>query len=355
MSCDQTGSELKILVRCPNWVGDCVMATPAIRTLRQSLPSAYIALLLREYTLPVLDPNPWSDEILICDDRSVGGALRISSLIRRRRFDVALVLPNSFRTALEAWLARIPKRIGYALNARYPFLTDPIEPPQEEGKRVPINMVDYYLRLSTELGCKPSSKQEELFFTTSTEQEALKLLEKYGWKPGEPLLAVNPGAKYGSSKCWEAEKFAIVTDEVSHLLNAKSIILFAPGEETIASAVAKSMKTNPILPLTEGIPLDLLKPIIRHSTLLITNDTGTRHYAVAFDVPVVVIFGPTDTRYTDVNLDKTSIVRVELDCAPCQKKSCPEGHHKCMRSITPEMVIESALGLLEKVRSSQTQ
>jgi len=339
---------MRILVRCPNWVGDCVMATPALRALRETFPDAHISLLLKDYVRPVLEGAPWFDDTIACRDKPLFSLFRTAEDIRSLGFDIAVIMPNSFRSALSIWLARVPRRVGYGRNGRSFLLTDPLEPPREGGRIVPVNMVDYYLALLRRIGCNPSSRREELFFSPRSEERAVRLLEGHGWRPGDRLIALNPGGRYGSSKLWEAEKFAAVGDRLRERYDARIIVLYGPGEEPIATRIAECMSTKPILPLEQGYDLDILKPIIKRTMLLVTNDTGTRHYAVAFDRPVVVIFGSTDRRYTDVNLEKTAIVSATVDCAPCQRKVCREKQHRCMELVTPEMVLEAAEALLAR-------
>ena len=230
--------------------------------------------------------------------------------------------------------------MGYDRNCRGWLLTDRIDPPRRDGRIYPENMVDYYLRLCTHLGCPPEEKRVELHLSAEAEALAESRLREFGIREGH-VIAINPGAKFGSSKCWLPERFAEVADALIERTGDHIVILSAPGEAEIVQAIEGHMRHSTIPLYPTGAGLNYLKSVIRRCRLLITNDTGTRHFAVAFGLPVVVIMGSTQSSYTDVNLEKTIIVRVEVDCGPCQKKVC-RTDHRCMTRITSEMVLAAA-------------
>jgi len=330
----------RILIRLPNWIGDVVMATPALRAIRKQFARAHITVMVKPYAREVIEPGPWYDEI-------VEAPLTRASCRRLRRppIDLHLSLPNSFRSAWEAWRMGAKRRVGYHRNRRGWLLTDRIDPPRRDGRIYPENMVDYYLRLCAHLGCPPEDKRVELHPSPDAERLAEARLRALGIEDG-CLVAINPGAKFGSSKCWLPERFAEVADALIEGAGAQIVILSAPGETEIVQAIKSRMRHSPIPLYPTGSRLNYLKSVIRRCRLLITNDTGTRHFAVAFGLPVVVIMGSTQSSYTDVNLEKTTIVRVDVDCGPCQEKVCPTDH-RCMTRITSEMVLEAAEGALQ--------
>ena len=334
-----------ILIRAPNWVGDVVMATPAFRSVRKTFPSARITLLIKRYARGLVNDCPWFDEIVEYDPAGRHlGARGYASLVRdlrRRRFDLALILVNSLRGTMEAILAGARRRVGYDRNGRRLLLTDRVPPPTESGKIVPQNMVEYYLHLCEAIGCPPESTREELFVRPEIDRRAEEFLLKHGRDASKPLIGINPGAAFGSSKCWLPERFAQVADAIIDRHGCDLLICSAPSEKEIARAIEAGMKHRPINPCDDNPGLEVYKAIIRRMRLLITNDTGSRHVAVAFGVPVVVIFGPTDPRYTDVNLERTQIVTAHAPCAPCQKKICPTGTHRCMKDVTAQMVMDA--------------
>ncbi len=340
----------RILVRSPNWVGDVVMATPAFRALRQQFPGAHLALLCKPYVAPILNGCPWFDEVITTPGRGLGEFARLVRRLRNERFDTAVILPNSFRSALEARLGGIRRRVGYARQGRHRawLLTDPIPPPTDErGRFRPQNMVDYYLRLCEHVGCADLSPREELFITPACQARADALLVKRDVAAGDRLLGLNPGGAFGSSKVWMADRFAAVADALVERHGFRVLLFGSPNERPILESVAAAMQHEHILTEPGEMDLDVLKPLMSRCSLLVTNDTGARHFAVAFGVPLVCIMGSTRPAYTEVNLERQRVVRVDVDCGPCQKKLCTEDH-RCMTLITPDMVLEASEDLLAR-------
>jgi heptosyltransferase-2 len=207
-------------------------------------------------------------------------------------------------------------------------------------------MTEYYLEICRWLGLKtPQQVKPRLFIGQELFNRAESLIRKYGICEKDIVIGLNPGASFGSSKCWPAENFAELAELCQSRLGARIILFCGPGEEDIAQAIIGQSHAKIIDTSQDGIGLELLKPLVRRCNLLITNDTGPRHYAVAFDVPVVVIMGPTDPRYTDSNLDQTIVIRRELPCSPCHRKVCPS-RHECMTEIAPGEVFSAAEKLL---------
>jgi len=339
----------RILVMAPSWVGDVVMATPAIRALRRRFPDARITALARQAGADVLEHNPHLDRIIASDKRGVGpesaGLRQLVRLLRRERFDLAVVLPNSFRTALWARLSGAPRRVGYALQWRSFLLTDRLAPPRENGKVVPINMVDRYLAVCERIGCTDLSQREELFVGEEETAAADGILSGLGVGADDELIVLIPGASYGPAKLWGAAKFAAVADRLIERRGCKVLAHVGPGEEAVGAEVVAASERGVLLAPPGAVDLKVLKGVISRAALLIANDTGPRHYAVAFGVPDVVILGPTSRRYIDVNLDRTELLQADVACGPCQLKVCPTDH-RCMRLITPDDVLSAAERLL---------
>ncbi len=337
-----------ILVFCPNWVGDVVMATPIFKCLRENYPDARIIGLIRGYARGVVEDAPWFDQLIEMNDKTWRGFVRLVLRIRRQRGQMAVVLPNTFRSALLARLGGARRIYGYRRNGRTALLTDGPRPLRDDGKIRPVPMVDYYLEICRRLHLTiDQNTKPRLFISGSLQERGLQLLERYGIGPDDMVIGLNPGAQYGASKCWPPEHFARLAELLEQRWNCRLLLFIGPGEASIGTRITELSRAAIINTGPDRVDLALLKPLVQRCRLLVTNDTGPRHYAVAFDVPVVVIMGPTDPRYTHANLEKTRVLRQELDCSPCHLKECPLGH-SCMRDISPQDVLLAAEHLVQE-------
>lgn len=347
---EKPGNINKIIIRSPNWVGDVVMATPAFRCIRENFPGAKITIALKSYVRKLIEDAPWFDEVLTLDsdDHHLRGTqfFSVTGQIRYKRYDLGFLLPNSFSSALMFWLGGVKRRIGYKRDARTWLLTDRINRLSEDGRFLPTYMGDYYLRLCTEIGCKVRSKELELFITEESQHRVNKILENYQLNNGRPLILLNPGAAYGSSKCWTAEGFAQTADIMNKQLECNIAIVCAPREIQLAIAIKQAVKSRLINLADQIVSLDVLKALIKRCALLITVDSGPRHIAVAFQRPVITLMGPNDPRYTDSSSEIGQVIRADVDCLACHLKVCPKDH-RCMIQIKPERVVKAGLGLLK--------
>ncbi|MDB5304477.1 MAG: Lipopolysaccharide heptosyltransferase [Phycisphaerales bacterium] len=351
----------KILVVQPSWVGDAVMATPALRAIRQMYPSAQISYLLRRYVKPLYTGMPWANQLITYrTGKSTGttgrGIFDVAARLRSARFDLAVLLPNSFKTALMCKMAQIPRIVGFDRDGRGFLLSDKLLPVKEKGKFVPTPIVKSYLGIARYLGSDARDLRMELFVNEAENREAREVLARCGLdpdvcKPGAsgqpPMILLNPGANYGAAKCWRPEYFAELADRLIDQQNATVLLSAAPKERPIVEAVKRYMKHAPLDLSNKGVTLGSLKEVVRRCDLMVTNDTGPRHIAAAMDVPVVTIFGPTHPEWTEIYYAKERQVAVKVFCGPCQKKVCPLDH-RCMTRLTPNMVYEAAMDLLGK-------
>lgn len=335
-----------ILIRCPNWVGDIVMATPAFDCLRNGFPESKLVACIRKYAFGIIEDGPWFDEVIACNDKTFFEWLKTVNRIRKVQPDMAILFPNSVRSWLEAKLGQAGRIYGYRRNLRKLFLTGGPEPVRTpEGIRA-VPMLDYYLELCRYLGLKiPDDPKPRLFISDHLRQTAERRLESYGITPKDQVIGLNPGASFGSSKCWPPENFAELAERLEKELKCKILLFAGPGEEDIAGNIVNKSRASIVNTAPDRIDLAHLKPLVERCNVLVTNDTGPRHYAVAFDVPVVVLMGPTNPLYTAANLDRTRVIREEMECSPCHKKICPTDH-RCMRAITPERVFTHVKKLL---------
>ncbi len=338
-----------LVVRCPNWVGDIVMATPVFECLRANFPEAVITACVRPYARGILQDAPWFDHIIPCQDKSLKGLRQLRADLRPLRPEVGLLLTNTTHSFLSFKFAGVQDIYGYRRNLRRFFLAGGPLPQREGGKYKPLPMQDYYLELCRYMGLTlPAAPRSRLYLSTEHEEQGLARLRAWGISAEDMVIGLNPGASFGSSKCWPAEYFARLAELLQESLGCKILLLVGPGEEAIAQRIVSSSRATIINPSTintggERVDLAQLKPLIKRCNLLITNDTGPRHYAVAFDVPHIVLMGPTNAVYTATNLEHTKVLQRDLPCVPCHKKTCPLGHHACMREITPEAVMQAVL------------
>lgn len=333
----------RILTLVPNWVGDVVMCTPALRALRRRFPEARLEVAGRPTACALLEGLSFIDGYHVLPTRmSVLETFHTGGVLRAAEPDVAVIFPHSFRAALLARLSAAPHRIGYARGGRSLLLTHAIPPHRENGRIAPIYMSKEYLELVACLGCIDDGAGLEL----SASEEARERVEACLSDQG-PRVGIAPGAAFGPSKMWPVERYAKVADALIEQTGAQVALLTGPGEEGTRKAFLNAAE-QPILTCDGGKPsLETLKATISRLDLLICNDSGARHIAVAFGVPVICIMGPTSPAYSTGPYEKGQVLRVDVDCGPCQKPTC-HTDHRCMTRITVERVMETALTLLRR-------
>ncbi|MBI5307054.1 MAG: glycosyltransferase family 9 protein, partial [Planctomycetes bacterium] len=320
-----------------------VMATPAFRCIRESFPVAKITVALKPYVVKVIEGSPWFDEMLLLDNNTPSPA--VIKQIRSKKYDLGFLFPNSFSSALTFWLGGVKRRVGYKRDARSWFLTNSVPRLSEHGRFLPTYMGDYYLRLCAEMGCKPRSKELELFVSPEAQQRVEKIFERHHLNNRLPLILINPGAAYGSSKCWTAEGFAGTADLIREQVECNIAVTCAPHEQKLATDIVSKTRSRVINLASDIGSLGVLKALVKRCALLITVDSGPRHIAVAFKRPVVTLMGPNDPRYTESPAEIGQVIRANVDCLACHLKACPKDH-RCMTQIKPERVAQAGLELL---------
>jgi len=335
----------RIVVRVPNWVGDAVMATAAFRCLRRGFPEARIALALRPRHVELFAGLDSFDETIPLPGGGARAIMGWARAIRAGRFDLAMVLPNSFSSALTLALAGVPRRVGYAGNLRGLLLTDRLRAPREGRRRRPAWMVDYYLDLCALVGLAREPRRPELRVTAEEDERCERFLRGRGWS-GEPLVAVNPGASFGPSKLWRGDAFAAAADRIAGPRGATVLVLVGPGEEDVGREVERHLRGRRIGTADAPLSFGPLKAALRRSLVLLTTDAGPRHVAVALDRPVVTVMGPTDPRYSEGAMERQVVLRrTDVECSPCHLKVCPIDH-RCMERLTADDAVAAAERLL---------
>ena len=339
----------KILALVPNWLGDAAMCTPALRAIRRRFPDADLAVAGLPSACELLEGLPWFSAI-IPFQAGLGfvDTIKVSYRLRIHADDLAVVFPHSFRAALLAGLAGATRRVGYDRDRRGLLLTDRVPPHQENGRIQPIYMAHEYLGLVRRLGCEDDGLGLELRADAAEVERVRGHFANTG-----PKVGLAPGAAFGPSKCWPAERYAQVADALTARLGAQCVLLTGPGEDVVKNAVAANASTG-LIRCDEGRPsIKNFKAVVSQLDLLIGNDSGPRHVAVAFHVPTVCIMGPTSPRYSEGPYERGKVLRVDVDCGPCQKPVC-ETDHRCMTRIAVEQVVRAAEAALEEASRPQT-
>lgn len=326
-----------VLAIAPNWLGDVVMCTPALRALKRRFPGHELVVAAQKSGGDLLAGLPWIDRFLTMPGKPRLADMRAAAQALDQRPAVAVVFPHSFRAAMFACITGAKARVGYARGGRSWLLTQAVPPHQEDGKIVPIYMLDEYMGLATTLGAEDDGRGPELAVSEADLAEVRRLLPT-----DRKIVALAPGAAFGPSKRWPAERFAAVADALAIRHGAACVLLTGPGEEDTRAAVLAAAK-QPLLDVQGAAPsIGKLKAAIASADLLIGNDSGPRHIAVALQRPVICLMGPTSPRYTAGTYEKGRVLRVDVPCGPCQKPICTTDH-RCMTSLTVEQVVVESL------------
>jgi heptosyltransferase-2 len=331
---------MKILIRATNWVGDAIMALPAIREIR-SRPYASVSILARSYVADIYRDQNVADELIIYDHRGkhagIFGRERLVAELRSRDFDIAILLQNAFDAAWLAWRAGIPQRMGYARDGRSILLTKAV--PVPKPGEIPAHEKFYYLELLRRSGWTDSVPDElfiKLHVNEASRAHAADQLASAGVRRNVVRIAIGAGASYGSAKCWPPSRFAELANQLQARWDADVILFGAAGETDVSSAIASEMKRAPI-DLTGKTTVADLPALLSQCHVFVGNDSGAMHVAAAVGLPAVAIFGPTDPFGTAPVTPRHTIVRQQPYCSPCFLRRCPIDH-RCMTRITTSEV-----------------
>jgi len=342
----------RILVVLPTWVGDFVMATPVLRAIRTRFRASDITFLTVRNLSDLIDGGDWMDHVVVWQHENgkggLGALMSTAKTLRQTRFDLAVLFPNSFRSALLARLAGARRRIGYNRDGRGFLLTDRLTVSKVGGTIQPHPICEDYAQIAVALGCPEPGDQLELFTTPSCEHALCERLAEEDIADDRPLVVISPGASFGSSKLWLPERFAAVANRLASSHGASIVITCGPGEESIARKIVAGMGAGATVFDDPRLTLGELKGLIQRADLLVCNDSGPRHIAKAFNIPIVTVFGSTHQRWTDTDYPLERKVSIPVDCGPCQKKTCPLVHLDCLTGVSVDMVHDRCVELLER-------
>jgi heptosyltransferase-2 len=349
---------MNIAVFVPGWVGDAVMATPALRAIRRGYPDARIIAVGKPYVADVFAGGDWFNEYLCANGGPWSqGVAAVAWQLRRRKVGLAVLFSNSFRSALTAWLGSCRRRIGYARYGRAPLLTMALLPVCDaRGRLRPSPVLDAYIQLARAAGCSAEWRME-LFTTPADEAAAAGVWEQAGLESYPEVICLNSGSAFGAAKHWPSESFAALARRLAVERGSGVLVLCGPAERALAREIAAAAAHPAVHALAdlagvgpgEGprLSLGLTKACVRRADLLVTTDSGPRHFAAAFDRPVITLFGPTHIAWTETYYPRAVHLQKKVECGPCQRRVCPLDH-RCMKGLDPREVFEAADALLPR-------
>jgi len=335
----------------PNWVGDVVMATPALRAVREHFPVARLLAVCRPYVAATIEGAPWFDNVILFDkkgprDRREVGVIR---RLRRERVDAAVLFPNSFRSAAVAALGRCRRRIGFDRYGRGLLLTDALKPRRDSAGRIAPNpVIDEYNRLALALGTPDPGHRMELFTTPTDEAAADQVWAELGLNQLPEVIGLNNSGAFGAAKLWPAERFAALARDLADRRGCGVLVICGPSERASAREIVRLADRRQVVSLADRpVSLGLTKACVRRLDLFVTTDSGPRHFAAAFDRPVVSLFGPTFIEWTETYFGKGINLQKKVPCGPCQLRVCPLDH-RCMRELSEVEVLAASEDLLAR-------
>lgn len=340
-----------IALYLPNWIGDVVMATPAIRAVRQRYPATRMLAVCRSYVAATLEGSPWFDDVVAFDKKGPSERREVAVIrrLRTERVDAAVLFPNSLRTALVAALGRCRRRIGFNRYGRGFLLTDRLQPTRDTaGKIVPMPIINDYNRLVEPLGVETPGHRMELFTTLADEQAADAVWHDLQLGTYPEVIGLNSSGAFGAAKLWPTEHFALLAKRFVAQRRCAVLVVCGPNERSIAREIVRQADSPHVMSLADRpVSLGLTKACVRRCAAFVTTDSGPRHFAAAFNRPVVALFGPTFIEWTQTYFAKEITLQKKVPCGPCQLRVCPLDH-RCMRELTVDEVIHATTDLLTR-------
>lgn len=322
----------------PNWLGDVVMATPILADLKHNFPKSSITAMCETKVAPLLEKDPHIDE-LFSYQRPSGWIhrrqhLNIIESLRKGDFDLGILLTNSLSSAWWFWRGHIKERVGFSTNLRSPLLTKAVPFPNNKEN---CHQTLTYKTLLEPLGIPKTNSQAELFLSTDEINGAKELLARLGITWGkDKIVGINPGAAYGSAKCWLPDRFVAVGKE---LLKDPSVKVIFFGDKNGFDLVSQITKELPsAINLAGKTSIRELMALLKCTSLLLTNDSGPMHIAAALGTPLLALFGSTSAIKTGP-LPKGEVICKNVECSPCYRRTCPIDF-RCMTRISSEEVAE---------------
>jgi heptosyltransferase-2 len=354
------GEVERLLVVSPNWLGDAVMALPAIGDLRRRFPRARLIVAARRSIASLFHLSPFVDDVVVMQSSGRLWSWRSRradiAALRSLGADTAVLLPNSFASAWIVRRAGIAERWGYAADLRRPLLSRAVERPM-----IRVHQAEYYRRLVRGLGIENGSVDPELLVPDHAVERAREILRTAGLDEQRDFVVMAPGAAYGGAKRWPADHYAEVATRLVREHRLPCVLVGSAADRGttrwVRSLVPEDVRAE-IVDLADATTLETLAGVFALASACVTNDSGAMHVAGAVGVPLAALFGPTRERETAPLSRRGRRVEVLINhvwCRPCMLRECPLDH-RCMRGLSPERVIGTVVDLLKnpKQRTSHT-
>ncbi len=339
-----------IIVRMPNWIGDLVMATPILADLREKFPSASITVMCKHSLCELLREDPSVDEVF-CFTRPSGFLRRaenrsIIEKLKKGHYDLGVLLTHSFSSAWWFFRGGVKERLGYSGNLRKWLLTQSLKFPKMTDHQ---HLVLTYKHLLTPLGIPVSDTPPQLFLKDEEIEEARKRLLTHGIGPQTTLIGINPGAAYGSAKCWLPDRFRAVAKKLIQNPDYHVIFLGDTSHSSLVKEICHDLGPK-VINAAGTTSLRQLMALISCCRLLLTNDSGPMHIADALKTPVVALFGSTSEILTGPYQAGT-VIHKHVSCSPCFKRVCPIDF-RCMKQIETDEVLTAIANVLKNSKLS---
>lgn len=332
----------KIAVILPSWVGDAVMATPTLRAIARKLKTGDELIgVMQPGISEVLHGSSHFSHQIIYNKRKLSDRARLALKLRAKKPSTVLLLTNSLWTAMVARLSGAQRVIGYARDGRGWLLTESLPAlKREDGKFAPVPAIDYYLQLAGRLGCDIQDKRMELTVQRQDRDLADDLYARIGFDQHRTTVVINSSGIWGAAKVWPADHVEQLARRIVESHHWQVLLHCGPSEREAADAVAARIQHPRVQSMgrAKSLPLGLTKAVMERASVVVSTDSGPRHIAIALDIPVVGLFGPTDPAWTRTyNLPEVEI-GLQMACRGCWKKSCPLVHNRCMLDLGVETV-----------------
>lgn len=336
----------KIIVRMPNWIGDLVMATPVLTDLRKAYPKAHITAMCRTPISDLLYEDREIDE-LFCFSKTNHFGRRsdkrdVIEKLKRGKYDLGILLTHSFSSAWWFWLGGVKKRLGYRGNGRGFLLTDKVSLPKNVHEQ---HLVETYKMLLEPLGIPLSKSKPRIYLTEKEISDAKTLLKQLGISSEHALVGINPGAAYGSAKCWLPDRFRDVTKRLLKLEHVRIIYFGDQASMPLVKEICQDLP-SPVINLAGLTSLRELASLIKLCKVLLTNDSGPMHIAAAVGTPLVALFGSTNETATGP-YQMGTVINKHVSCSPCYHRECPIDF-RCMKKIESDEVYQEIIKSLEE-------